>query len=296
MSRWLAILCTVACSSSSKTEPTPGSSAPRVPSPADADTTIDEGSLGALMFAVSDGTPAARAHFSRGLLALHSFWYDEATREFEAAIATDPSLRMAYWGAAMSHLPLLWGNDDLTAAKKDVREDAEPRWPVAARTGLGRGQPRADHRHRWARRPRPVREGDGDGQRAVPRRRIGDVPRDRAALGPPRGQCGEAARRRSRDGGMEAQPETSRRRALRDPRARHAGLRESRPAARARVRADRNRLHFHARHMPRAHLQPARHVARSDRELSGRVGRVARGCESTTSCRRITTTFTASTG
>ena len=59
-------------------------------------THIDQG----VSFQLSEGTLEARSHFMQGLVALHSFWYDEATREFDAAIAADPTMNMAYWGAA----------------------------------------------------------------------------------------------------------------------------------------------------------------------------------------------------
>lgn len=84
-------------------------------------------SLGALTFYLSEGSPAARAHFQRGLLALHSFWYDEAQRQFKAAIAADPSMDMGYWGLAMSYLKLLWGDDDVDAARKALSQMPDPR-------------------------------------------------------------------------------------------------------------------------------------------------------------------------
>ena len=81
--------------------------------------------LGVLHFNVSGGSSAARAQFAQGLLALHSFWYDEAITQFQAAIATDPTFAMAYWGLAMSHAKLLWGDDDLAAGR-----DALTRMPA----------------------------------------------------------------------------------------------------------------------------------------------------------------------
>jgi hypothetical protein len=84
--------------------------------------------LGALHFEVSGGTPPAREHFVRGLLALHSFWYDEATRQFQQAVEADKTFSMAYWGLAMSHAKLLWGDDDLNAGR-----DALTRMPAPDR-------------------------------------------------------------------------------------------------------------------------------------------------------------------
>jgi tetratricopeptide (TPR) repeat protein len=91
-----------------------------------ADDRYDTGSLGALSFAVSEGTPEARVRFTRGMLALHSFWYDEAARQFQAAIDADREMNMAYWGAAMSRLKLLWGEDDLTMARLVMSRMPDP--------------------------------------------------------------------------------------------------------------------------------------------------------------------------
>jgi hypothetical protein len=74
--------------------------------------------LGKLDLAVTGGTPEAREHFRRGLLAMHSFFYDEATAEAEAAVKVDPSFAMGWWGLAMSHLEILWHRDDLPAARE----------------------------------------------------------------------------------------------------------------------------------------------------------------------------------
>jgi tetratricopeptide (TPR) repeat protein len=57
---------------------------------------------------------------------MHSFWYDEATRQFQLAIAADPKMRMAYWGAAMSYCKLLWGEDDLDAAIQILKQMPDP--------------------------------------------------------------------------------------------------------------------------------------------------------------------------
>lgn len=91
-----------------------------------ADTGYGSASLGAIAFAVSDGSPEARGHFTRGLLALHSFWYDEAIRQFDAAITADPSMKMAYWGAAMSRCKLLWGDDDVATARRLLAQMPNP--------------------------------------------------------------------------------------------------------------------------------------------------------------------------
>jgi tetratricopeptide (TPR) repeat protein len=141
---WLLGLALAACSSggsdASQSQPPPTAPAvtarvaapPAVPPgappavPPDRDDPYDPGSLGALNFALSEGTPAARSHFTRGLLALHSFWYDKASREFQAAIDADPTMNMAYWGAAMSRCKLLWGDDDLAGARDLLSRMPDP--------------------------------------------------------------------------------------------------------------------------------------------------------------------------
>jgi tetratricopeptide (TPR) repeat protein len=161
--RWLALwLAAAACSTPTSGEPPKGQPpkgqatqagaavAPKAPP----DDRYDTGALGAITFAVSDGTPAARAHFTRGMLALHSFWYDEATREFQAAIAADPTMNMAYWGAAMSACKLLWGDDDIGAARQllarmPAPERLSPReraWVAAVNALLADGDVRASRK------------------------------------------------------------------------------------------------------------------------------------------------------
>ena len=58
--------------------------------------------LGRIHFPTS-GAPAAHAEFELGVLALHSFWYEEARDHFRKARELDPSFVMAYWGEAMTH-------------------------------------------------------------------------------------------------------------------------------------------------------------------------------------------------
>lgn len=131
----------------------PASPAPPTP-PVPADDRYDTGSLGALHFEVSQGTREAREHFTRGLLALHSFWYDESVRQFDAAIAADRTMTMAYWGAVMSRCQLLWGDDDLTGARDALSRMPEPQratereqaWLMAAAELLREGDVRTSRR------------------------------------------------------------------------------------------------------------------------------------------------------
>jgi hypothetical protein len=58
--------------------------------------------LGAIDFPTS-GTPEAQNEFIVGVLALHSFWYEEARDHFVRAVQLDSGFGMAHWGLAMSY-------------------------------------------------------------------------------------------------------------------------------------------------------------------------------------------------
>ena len=76
--------------------------------------------LGRADFAVS-GPPEARRHFLRGLLLLHSFEYDDAADEFQAAAKIAPGFAMAYWGEAMTLNGPLTGFQDRDGARAVLR-------------------------------------------------------------------------------------------------------------------------------------------------------------------------------
>jgi tetratricopeptide (TPR) repeat protein len=63
----------------------------------------------------------AREAFSRGLSALHWFWYEEAGADFARAVAADRGFAMAHWGVAMSKMKLLWAEDDVAGARAALR-------------------------------------------------------------------------------------------------------------------------------------------------------------------------------
>ena len=50
--------------------------------------------------------PSLRDDFNKGVALLHSFWFPEAIKAFEAVLAVDGNCAMAYWGIALSQ----WGN------------------------------------------------------------------------------------------------------------------------------------------------------------------------------------------
>jgi hypothetical protein len=61
--------------------------------------------------------PEVQETFTRGVALLHSFWYDEAERQFLLVAEQDPSCGIAYWGAGMSGWHLLWEPSGPSPAK-----------------------------------------------------------------------------------------------------------------------------------------------------------------------------------
>jgi len=72
--------------------------------------------LGRIDFAVT-GTPPARQHFVRGVLAMHSFWYEEARDEFQAATRFEPTFAMGYWGEALTYFHPVWSQENLVGER-----------------------------------------------------------------------------------------------------------------------------------------------------------------------------------
>ena len=79
--------------------------------------------LGTVHFPVSCVT-AVQQPFERGVALLHSFWYEEAQKQFEQVAQSDPRCAMAHWGLAMSYWHQLWNHPDKKTIKKG---DAEVR-------------------------------------------------------------------------------------------------------------------------------------------------------------------------
>ena len=77
--------------------------------------------LGDVSFATSAG-PTAQQQFLKGLLELHSFEYDDAREDFQAAAKTEPGFAMAYWGQAMTYNHPLWQQQDAEAARAVLKQ------------------------------------------------------------------------------------------------------------------------------------------------------------------------------
>jgi len=60
--------------------------------------------------------------FERGVALLHSFWYEEAQKQFEQIAAVDSHCAMAHWGIAMSYWHQLWNHPDAKTIKKGWAE------------------------------------------------------------------------------------------------------------------------------------------------------------------------------
>src|SRR5580698_4922113 len=69
--------------------------------------------LGTVHFPVSCAASVQKP-FERGVALLHSFWYEEAEKEFEQIAKDDPHCAIAHWGIAMSIWHELWNRPDAT--------------------------------------------------------------------------------------------------------------------------------------------------------------------------------------
>ncbi len=67
--------------------------------------------LGTVTFPVSCD-PKIQKPFERGVALLHSFWYEEAEKEFMQVSVDAPNCAMAHWGVAMSLWHQLWNEPD----------------------------------------------------------------------------------------------------------------------------------------------------------------------------------------
>ena len=58
-----------------------------------------------------------QTYFLRGIAALHSFWYEEALKEFRHSTKVDPNFIMGYWGEAMAYNHPLWEEQNKIAGQ-----------------------------------------------------------------------------------------------------------------------------------------------------------------------------------
>ena len=82
---------------------------------------LTEAQLGSVHFPVSCAASVQKP-FERGVALLHSFWYEEAEKEFTDIGKDDPKCAMAQWGLAMSQWHQLWNHPDAATTKKGLTE------------------------------------------------------------------------------------------------------------------------------------------------------------------------------
>ncbi len=78
---------------------------------------VEMPNLGRVEFPNS-GSEEAQEPFSRGVLLLHSFEYQDAREAFREAQEIDPDFALAYWGEAMTHNHPIWREIDRDAARE----------------------------------------------------------------------------------------------------------------------------------------------------------------------------------
>ncbi len=82
---------------------------------------LTETQLGTVNFPVSCSASVQKP-FARGVALLHSFWYEEAEKEFLQIAKDDPHCAMAHWGIAMSIWHQLWNEPDAKVISRGLNE------------------------------------------------------------------------------------------------------------------------------------------------------------------------------
>ena len=82
---------------------------------------LTETQLGTVHFPVSCAA-SVQQPFQRGVALLHSFWYEEAEKEFLDIAKADPRCAMAHWGVAMSLWHQLWNQPDAKVIARGAKE------------------------------------------------------------------------------------------------------------------------------------------------------------------------------
>jgi hypothetical protein len=82
---------------------------------------LNETQLGTVNFSISCAAGIQKP-FDRGVALLHSFWYEEAEKEFVDLAKDDPHCAMAHWGIAMSLWHQLWNEPDAKVIARGLSE------------------------------------------------------------------------------------------------------------------------------------------------------------------------------
>lgn len=82
---------------------------------------LTETQLGTVHFPISCAASVQKP-FARGVALLHSFWYEEAEKEFLDIAKDDSHCAMAHWGVAMSLWHQLWNEPDAKVIARGLAE------------------------------------------------------------------------------------------------------------------------------------------------------------------------------
>jgi hypothetical protein len=82
---------------------------------------LTETQLGTVQFPISCAA-SVQKDFTRGVELLHSFWYEEAEKEFLQIAKDDPDCAMAHWGIAISLWHQLWNQPDEKVIARGLAE------------------------------------------------------------------------------------------------------------------------------------------------------------------------------
>jgi len=82
---------------------------------------MTEAQLGTVHFP-SSCSVAVQKPIERGVAMLHSFWYEEAEKEFQQIEKDDPQCAVARWGVAMSLWHQLWNHPDVATLERGGAE------------------------------------------------------------------------------------------------------------------------------------------------------------------------------
>jgi tetratricopeptide (TPR) repeat protein len=82
---------------------------------------LNQSQLGTVHFPVSCAA-SVQQPFERGVAMLHSFWYEEAEKDFVDITKDDPHCAMAHWGVAMSIWHQLWNVPDAKVIARGLEE------------------------------------------------------------------------------------------------------------------------------------------------------------------------------
>ena len=116
---------------------------------------LTETQLGTVHFPISCAASVQKP-FARGVALLHSFWYEEAEKEFIDIAKDDPKCAMAHWGIAMSIWHQLWNepdekviargfNETSTARKLAAKDTAREQAYIAAIAAFYGDSEKSDH-------------------------------------------------------------------------------------------------------------------------------------------------------